>query len=40
MLDGVLVERARRAQIAAPQALDLLGDVFKVEFVADRGQMA
>jgi hypothetical protein len=36
MLDDVLDERLRRAEIAASQILDLLGDVLKVERVAAR----
>ena len=36
MLDDVLAERVRRAEIAASQILDLLGYMFEVEFVSGR----
>ena len=38
MLDNVLAKRPRRPEIAASQILDLLGNVFKIDLVADHSQ--
>ena len=40
MFDDVLAERSRRPQVATTQILDLLGDVFQIQLVADRRQVA